>query len=162
GTIRAGQIVLKQPWINRTFRNVRGTTAIQDAKVEVANLALDTDVQVRSFSAELDDLARGRLNLEMRVGAFGGDIRVAAETLSEERPLNFEATGTFSQIGLARLAAFLGVTDAAGGTIKEGKFTFRGPPQQLARATASLRLEATNFQWDSRQWDSLVLGATLM
>jgi hypothetical protein len=162
GVIRAGQIVLKQPWINRTFRNVRGTTAIQDANVEIANLGLDPDVQVRSFSAALDDLARGRLNLDMQVAAFGGEIRVEAQTLSEERPLNFDATGAFSQIGVAKLAAFLGFTDAAGGTIKEGKFTFRGPPQQVASATASLRLEATNFQWDSRQWDSLILGATLM
>ena len=162
GTIRAGQIVIKQPWINRTFRNVRGATAIQDAKVEIANLALDADVQVRNFSAELDDLARGRLNLDMQIAAFGGNIRVAAQALSEARPLVFEATGTFSQIGLAKLAPFLGFNDAAGGTIKEGKFTFRGPPQQISKATASLRLEATNFQWDSRQWDSLVLGATLM
>ena len=162
GVIRAGQIVLKQPWINRTFRNVRGTTAIQDANVEIANLNLDADVQVRSFSAALDDLARGRLNLDMQVAAFGGEIRVEAQTLSEERPLNFDATGAFSQIGVAKLAAFLGFSDAAGGTIKEGKFTFRGPPQQIAKATASLRLEATNFQWDSRQWDSLILGATLM
>lgn len=162
GVIHAGQIVLKQPWINRAFRNVRGTTAIQDTKVEIANLELDPDVQVHNFSVELDDLARGRLNLEMEVAAFGGSIRVAAQALSETRPLVFEATGTFSQIGLARLAPFLGSNDAAGGTIKEGKFTFRGPPQQLAQATASLRFEATNFQWDSRQWDSLVLGATLM
>ncbi|MDR3401204.1 MAG: translocation/assembly module TamB domain-containing protein [Chthoniobacter sp.] len=162
GVIRAGQIVLKQPWINRTFRNVRGTTAIQDTTVEIANLALDGDVNVHNFSAELDDLARGRLNLEMEIAAFGGNIRVAAQALSEERPLIFEATGTFSQIGVAKLAAFLGYNDAAGGTIKEGKFTFRGPPQQISKATASLRLEATNFQWDSRQWDSLVLGATLM
>ena len=162
GVIRAGQIVIKQPWINRTFRNVHGATAIQDAKVEIANLGLDADVQLRNFSAELDDLARGRLNLDMQLMAFGGNIRVAAQALSEERPLVFEATGTFSQIGLAKLAPFLGFTDAAGGTIKEGKFTFRGPPQQIAKATASLRLEATNFQWDSRQWDSLVLGATLL
>ena len=35
----------------------------------------------------------------------------------------------------AKLATFLGVSDAAGGTIKAGKFTFRGPPQQMARAT---------------------------
>lgn len=162
GTIHAGQIVLKQPWINRTFRNVRGTTAIQNTKIEIADLALDPDVQVHTFSAELDDLARGRLNLEMQVAAFGGNIRVAAQALSDSRPLIFEATGTFSQIGLAKLAPFLGFNDAAGGTVKEGKFTFRGPPQQLSGATASLRFEATNFQWDSRQWDSLVLGATLM
>ncbi len=162
GMIDAGQIELKQPWINRTFRNVRGTTAIQGAKVEIGSLTLEPDVQVRSFTAELEDLAQGRLNLEMQLAAFGGTLRVAAETLSEDRPIVFDATGTFSQISIARLASFLGYTDAAGGTIKEGKFTFRGPPQQIPSATASLRLEATNFQWDSRQWDSLVLGATLM
>src|SRR4030095_12627603 len=44
----------------------------------------------------------------------------------------------------------------------EGKFTFRGAPSDNRTPTASLRLDATHFQWESRQWDSLVLGATLM
>ncbi len=162
GTIRAGQIAIKQPWLNRTFRDVRGTTAIRDAKVEVADLTLEPGVEVRSFSAEIDELARGQLNLSLRLEAFGGEIRMDARTLSSERPFSFEATVSFSQMNIAGLANFLRVSEAAGGTIKQGTFKFRGPPQQISRATASLRLEATNFQWDSRQWDALVLGATLM
>lgn len=162
GKIRARQIAIKQPWLNRTFRDVRATTALQEPRVELANLTLEPGVQIQSFSAEMDKLARGQLNLDMRLAAFGGEIRIAAKTLSQERPFAFEATGNFSQIGVAKLAAFLGASDAAGGTIKGGYFTFRGPPQQLDRATARLRLEATNFQWDSRQWDALVFGASLM
>ena len=162
GKIRAGQIAIKQPWLNRTFRDVRATTALQETRVELANLTLESDVQIQSFSAELDKLARGQLNLDMRLAAFGGEIRIAAKTLSQQRPFAFEATGNFSQIGVAKLATFLGASDAAGGTIKGGYFTFRGPPQQLGRATARLRLEATNFQWESRQWDALVFGASLM
>jgi len=162
GTIHAGQLAIKQPWLARTFHDVRGATAIQDTKVEVANLTLAPDVQLRDLSAELDDLARGELNLSLWLDAFGGDIRVDAGTLTSVRPFSFEATVFFKQISIGKLANFLLVSDAAGGTIKQGKFTFRGPPQQLHKATASLRLEATNFQWDSRQWDALVLGASLM
>jgi hypothetical protein len=162
GTIHAGQLAIKQPWLARTFHDVRGATAIQDTKVEVANLTLAPDVQLRDLSAELDDLARGELNLSLWLDAFGGDIRVDAGTITSVRPFSFEATVFFKQISIGKLANFLLVSDAAGGTIKQGKFTFRGPPQQLHKATASLRLEATNFQWDSRQWDALVLGASLM
>lgn len=162
GKLRAGQIAIKQPWLNRTFRDVRATTALQDTRVELANLTLEPGVQIQSFSAEMDKLARGQLNLDMRLAAFGGEIRIAAKTLSQQRPFAFEATGNFSQIGVAKLSTFLGASDAAGGTIKGGYFTFRGPPQQLERATARLRLEATNFQWESRQWDALVFGASLM
>ncbi len=162
GTIRAGQLAIKQPWLNRIFHDVRGATAIQDAEVEVANLVLAPDVHVRDLSAKLAALARGELNLSLWLDAFGGEIRVDAETLSSQRPFSFEATVNFKQISIGKLATFLLISEAAGGTIKQGTFKFRGPPQKLAKATASLRLEATNFQWESRQWDALVLGASLM
>ncbi|MEA3209572.1 MAG: translocation and assembly module TamB [Chthoniobacter sp.] len=162
GEIKVAQLIIKQPWLNRTFRDVRATTKLEDSRTELAGVTLDPEVQIQSLSVELQELARGQLNLEMQVAAFGGAIRIETQTIPWERQLVFEATSTFSQIAIGKLATFLGQSDAAGGTIKEGKFTFRGSPQSPMRATASLRLEATNFQWESRQWDSLVLGATLM
>jgi hypothetical protein len=162
GFIQAGQIFIHQPWLTRTFRDVQGTTKLDGATIDIANLTLEPGVEVRDIAVDLDNLARGILNLEMELSAFGGDIRIEAETLSQTRVFGMDATGTFSQISVAKLAMFLGVSEAAGGAIKEGKFTFRGPPQHLAQATASLHFEATNFQWESRQWDSLVAGATLM
>jgi len=162
GSIQAGQILIHQPWLTRTFRDVKGTTKLEGATVDIANLTLEPGVQVPDISVDLDNLARGILNLEMELSAFGGNIRIEAQTLSQTRVFGMDATGAFSQISVAKLATFLGVSEAAGGTIKEGKFTFRGPPQHLTQATASLHFEATNFQWESRQWDSLVAGATLM
>jgi hypothetical protein len=162
GELLVGQVVIKQPWLSRTFRNVKGTTKLDNARTELAAVMLEPDVTIQNLSVELAEIARGRLNLEMQVGAFGGNIRIETQTLPKDRQLAFEATGQFSQIGIGRLATFLGQSDAAGGTIKEGKFTFRGSPQSPSKATASLRLVATNFQWESRQWDSLVLGASLL
>jgi hypothetical protein len=162
GSVKAGQIFIHQPWLTRTFRDVRGTTKLDGTTIDIANLTLEPGVEVRDISVDLDNLAKGILNLEMELSAFGGEIRIEAQTLSQTRVFGMDATGAFSQISVAKLAMFLGVSEAAGGTIKEGKFTFRGPPQHVTQATASLHFEATNFQWESRQWDSLVAGATLM
>ncbi len=162
GEVLVGQLLIKQPWLNRTFRNVRGTTKLDNARTELAAVTLEPGVRIQNLSVELAEIARGRLNLEMQIAAFGGAIRIETQTLPHDRQLAFEATGTFSQIAIGKLATFLGQSDAAGGTIKEGKFTFRGSPQSPSKATASLRIEATNFQWESRQWDSLVLGASLL
>lgn len=162
GAIHFEQIAVKQPWLTRTFRDVRGTTAVQDSHVVIADLALEKGVTVQTFSAEMGDLAAGQLNAEIQIAAFGGNIRAQAQTLPSEHRPGIEASGSFSQIGVAPLATFLGLSDAAGGTIKAGQFMFRGSPRNPSRAAASLRLEAVNFQWESRQWDSLVFGGTLV
>ena len=162
GSITAGEIFIHQPWLTRTFREVQGTTKMEGSTIDIANFALEPGVILRDISVDLGNLARGFLNLEMEVAAFGGVIRIEAQTLSDARVFGLDATGTFSQISVAKLATFLSLSEAAGGTIKDGKFTFRGPPQHVADATASLHFEATNFQWESRQWDLLVAGATLM
>ncbi|HEX8294889.1 MAG TPA: hypothetical protein VF593_01200 [Chthoniobacteraceae bacterium] len=163
GEITVGQLTIKQPWLTRSFRNLRGTTKLEGARAEFAGVMLQPGVELRSLSAKLDRLARGRLSLEMNLRAFGGEIRIGAQTLAQDHQLRFEATGTFSQISIGQLATFLALSEATGGTIERGRFTFRGSPQDPSKATALLRLdEVTNFQWESRQWNSLVLGATLM
>lgn len=162
GSITVKRLAIKQPWLNRTFHGVHGTTKLDESTVEFAGVALEPGVLIQSLSAEFAQLARGRLNLDLHIAAFGGFIRIETQTLPKDRQLTFEANSQFSRISIGALATFLGLSDATGGTIKVGNFTFRGSPQNPTRATATLRLEATNFQWDSRQWDSLVLGATLM
>jgi hypothetical protein len=162
GIIKAGRVIIQQPWLHKTFPNVRGATALQNSRIFLANVTLEPGVQIKSFSAELAELARGRLKQKIQVAAFGGTIDAEAETKPENHQLNFEASGQFSQIDIGKLASFLGLSEAAGGTIKEGNFSFRGSPQNVERSMARLRLDATNFQWESRQWDSLVLGAELI
>ena len=162
GTIHIGEMIVKQPWLRRTFREAQGTTALRDGALEIAGLTLEPGVQVTGFSTALKDFARGQLKFTGRLAAFGGELRANVQTLPKEPRFSIDVAVPFSQIDVAKLAAFLGLSDAAGGTITSGRFTFRGPPQQFAQANAELRFEAANFQWNSRQWDSLVLGAKLL
>ncbi len=162
GFVSIARLTVKQPWLDRTFREVRGTTKLQDSKLLIADLMLEPGVVIRSFSAELAELAKGRVDLEMQVAAFGGKFHGEAQTLTHEHPVTIDASVTFEQIGIAKLATFLGVSEAAGGTIKTGTFRFRGAPRAFEKASASLWLEADHFQWESRQWDSLTVGASLL
>jgi hypothetical protein len=162
GTIHAGRITLKQPWLQRTFRDVRGTTALQETRLLIGNVTLEPGVECRTLALRLDALRDGQVDLEFQLAAFGGRARCQAQTLLRNGALVLDATGEFSQIDIAKLVTFVEASDAAGGIIKEGRFSFRGAPRHVAAATGSLRFEATNFQWESRQWDSLIAGATLM
>lgn len=162
GEVSVDKLTIKQPWLNRAFRNVRGKTALQGERIALANVMLEPGVEIRSLNAAPNELAMGRLDLDGDVSAFDGAIRFEAATKPVANGLIFEASGTFGQINIAKLSSFLALSDAAGGTIKDGKFTFRGPPRDLGRAQASLRFDAVNFQWETRQWDSLALGVVVM
>ena len=162
GTLKIGRLTVKQPWLDRSFSQVRGTTAMQESRLLLARLRLAPDMEIKSYSADLRELARGRLKQEIHLEAFGGNIKAEAEMRPDEHTVQFEAGGTFSQIEIGQAAAFLGLSEAAGGTIKEGNFAFRGSPKNVEKATSRVYVEATNFQWESRQWNSLVLGAELV
>ncbi len=162
GSVTAGQILVKQPWLTRTFRNVAGTTAIEDGKLQIAALTLEPGVEVQDFSCALNDLADGRLKFAVKLAAFGGDLRADVQILPNEPQFSIDVSVPFSRIDVAQLATFLGISDAAGGTIKTGHFSFRGPPQQFVKGSGELRFEAANFQWETRQWDLLVVGAKLL
>ena len=161
GSFAAGQLIVKQPWLERTFRDLRGTTKIDGSEIGIDGVELEPGVKLERFAAELDELARGDLNAAADFSAFDGKVRVEAQTLAGQAALT-EMTVTQEGVNLAKLAAFLATPSAAGGTMKYGKLTFRGSPRRPADATATLRIDATNFQWDARQWDSLVLSARLM
>jgi len=162
GELRVGRVIVDHPWLKRTFRNVSGKTAMQDERLAFAHVLLEPGVELRNLIAAPTDLLRGELDLEADVAAFDGVLRIEATTRSAGRGVLFYSGVTFGQINIAKLSSFLSLSEAAGGVIKDGKFTFNGPPHDLSRAQASLRLEAVNFQWETRQWDSLTLGAMLL
>jgi len=162
GEWRAGKCEVRLKSWERVFRDIRGKTGMQGGKLQLGEMDLMQGLRVSSFSAALSQVASGDMDFELQAEAFGGELRVLAEIHSSSLETPFEASGTFSKLGVAPLAGFLNVTEAAGGTLEAGKFSFRGNTSQPDRGTASLRFEAKNFQWESRQWDSLVLGATLM
>ena len=162
GFVKATRIVVQQAWLKRTFPNVRGTTALQNDKLVIARLRMEPGVEVSSFTTDLEKLGRGELAQEIQIDAFGGEIRAEAGMKREDGQRRFSASGKFFNIDIGRLAAFLSLSEAAGGTIKEGNFSFNGSPRDFQQSTTWLHLDATSFQWESRQWDSLVLGLTLI
>ncbi len=162
GIIKAGRIVVQQEWLRRTFPNVRGTTALKDSNLLIARLRLEPGVEIKSFSTDFAKLLHGELNQKADIDAFGGNMNIDAGMKMDAAPPHFEAGGQFTQIDIGRLASFLSLSEAAGGTINEGNFSFQGSPHDVGRSTTRLHLDATNFQWESRQWDSLILGVTLI
>ncbi|MES2568427.1 MAG: hypothetical protein V4710_00045, partial [Verrucomicrobiota bacterium] len=114
GYIRIGRMTVRQPWLNRGFRDVRGITGLNHSKLLLAHLVLEPGVEIRSLSAqvvEVAGLAKGCLDLNVEIGAFGGKIRFGARSQPDSHPLSFDANGEFIQIGVARLATFLGLSD---------------------------------------------------
>ncbi len=162
GELTAGRIEVHVNGWSKGFREVHGKTSLQAGRVQLGETQLMEGLRISTLTASLSQLAAGRMDFELQAEAFGGEIRVLAQSNSESMETPFEASGTFSKLGVAPLAAFLNVTEAAGGTLEAGKFSFRGQTNHPELGTATLRLEAKNFQWESRQWDSLVLGATLL
>jgi len=162
GSFRAEQIVYRVNGSRQAFRGVRGRTSLQDSHATVAGMKLTPEVTLQSLSLAVTEIAAGRLTLAVRLDAVGGTIEAEAETTIDRGEIRFDANGNFSKISVAGLANFLGMSEATGGVLKEGRFSFRGTPRDFTKAEATVRLEAGAFQWESRQWDSLVLGFSLV
>ena len=161
GEFKAAKLDCRVKSWSKSFRDLGCKAALVAGRLQLGDLELSKGVKLSSFAVGLSDVVHGRIELEMHSQAFGGEIRVQAQADPANEKAPFDASGTFSALSMAPLAAFLG-TDAAGGVLEQGKFSFRGEPSNPSASASSLRLEAKNFQWESRQWDSLVLGATLV
>ena len=162
GTFGTSQLVWNGGGGKKTFRDVRGRTSLQGSRATFAGLRLAPDVTVETLTISASDIATGKLTLSTRLAAFGGIIEAEAETGIQGKQLRVDVSGNFSKVNVAGLAGFLSLSEAAGGVLNEGTFRFRGTPRNFASAEAMVRLEAGAFQWDSRQWDSLVLGLSLL
>ncbi len=161
GIIEAGRIEVHLPGLAKTFTAVRGTTALRDAKLTVGDLKLDDGLQVDALSADLAGLAQGQTAIAFVVSAFGGKIQGDVLLAPSKGRVRFEASGSFAQISLEDVARFVEYKEPAGGVLKEGKFTFRGSPREIEKATVVVRLEATDFLWGKRRWNSLAAGVTM-
>ena len=162
GTFGTSRLLWNGSAGKKIFRDVRGRTSLQDSRATFAGLRLAPDVTIETFTVSPGNADKGDLALSTVLSAFGGSVKAEAGTAIQGRQLGIYFTGEFSNINVAGLAGFLSLSDAAGGVLKGGVFRFRGTPRDFTSAEAMLRVEAGAFQWDSRQWDSLVLGLSLL
>ncbi len=158
GHLVIGALSIQEPWMSSVFSNCRGTLLLQDSKLMLANMKLTDSLTIASASADLPALLRGELQMQFALDAFSGSIQGELKSSTHDESLVFDGSGTFSNISVAQLAAFLG--EDADGSITKGKFTFHGSPHDLQKATFTTYFEAGNFRWGERRWNSLVAGAT--
>ncbi|MEI6560788.1 MAG: hypothetical protein WCO68_01745 [Verrucomicrobiota bacterium] len=162
GVIAVEKLTLEQGRMSRSFNLLRGTTALQGTRLRVADITLSDGVLLKSLSCDLGDMAHGRLQVDFDFAAFGGSLGGELLNTSLGRLPTYDIVGYFSNISVEALGQFLSAPEKTGGVIKEGRFTFRGSPHELENATLSTRFEAHDFRWGDRQWNSLVLGATVV
>lgn len=162
GILQIDKVIIAQPWLEKTFSSVNGTTSLQNSQLSIANVSLQNGIEIAGASSDLAEMSRGRLKINFDLAAFDGAIRGEIKKTANDPHSLLEANGDFAQISVPALAVFFEFSGEAGGVIKEGKFTFSGSPRNLEKATLSVRLEATGFRLGKRQWDSLIAGATMV
>lgn len=160
GRIDIRGLEIRQPWLATQFTDLTGMVTLQERSVTVSGMKLGDTLALQSASADLLELLGGRLQMEFALAAFRGSIRGELRSAPGGQHVNFEGSGTFAKISIAQLAQFL--EKDADGEIRDGRFTFRGSPRDLPKATFSTRFEATDFRWGQRRWNSFTLGATLV
>jgi hypothetical protein len=162
GTVQFGKIVVKQPWLAKTFPSAKGVAALQNSRLSLADIALGDNVKFKSISSDLAELSRGQLKAEFDIDAFSGAIRGEINGAAGKMHSQMEVNGSFAQISVQELANFFDFNGKAGGLINEGNFSFNGSLRNLQKATFKIYLEAADFQLGKRRWNSLVGGATLV
>ncbi len=162
GTLVAGQLTVKTALFTKSFREVRGRTNLDGSRITAVGLHLAPELTVKTFSVSLEKLAKGEIRWETELDAFGGNLVAQADSTPNGKDLRVSVNSAFKSINLATLSTFLGLSDAAGGVIREGTFVFHGSPRDVTLGDSRVRLEADRVQWESRQWDSLVLGLSVV
>lgn len=161
GALSAQYATLSVDHWTKTFRNINAEVALQGQKMQFGKFSPADNLHITSLSTDLPNLLSGRANLELTAEAFDGSLRL--KLLSpEKQPGAIDISLSGSKISAAPAATFLGLTDAAGGTLSDFHFTFLGDIANPRSASGSLRVEIENFQWESRQWNHLVLGGTFV
>lgn len=158
GEISIGRLALRHPFFTRTFEKLTGATAIHDRRLVIGSVPIADHLALDWLTVGLRDQ---RLDLSYKLDAFTGDLTGDLATRLDGSPDALQAAGRFTGISIPQLAQFLGTAETTGGTIRDGNFRFGGEPGTLPQALR-IRLDATDFQWGARRWQSLILGATLL
>ncbi len=149
------------PW-NRMFNNLEGTTAIKGRGLYVGGLKFTPDLVLERGAIDFTQPDKQKITSDLLFSAFGGQWRTDIDLERRKSPLEIDLAASFWNLSVRKLGEFVGNRDLAEGTIHEGRVTFQGDPAEPARAKSTLRLNATDFRWHQRQWNSLVASALLV
>jgi hypothetical protein len=141
--------------------NLNGTSTWRDAVLAIHNVTLASDTIIRDAEIDLSHVGENRLSCGLNLQGFGGIARGGLRLMSENVNTVVEASGSLAGIDVEEFARFFGRKGAFSGKIESARYSYRGDAADLENATAAVRMKAGNFRWRDKQWDSLILGATL-
>jgi len=145
--------------VHRAFPAARATANWDGRVLRLGAFSLDQDLHFEELT-----LAPRRERIEFGVrgmigeGLIRGDGAIGLGGVRR----HLEATLVGENLTMEALFHLLKEENQrASGTIRQGRFTFRGDPGKPLEADCSLRLVADAFRWEGRGWDSLKLASTL-
>ncbi|MDX2081642.1 MAG: translocation/assembly module TamB domain-containing protein [Terrimicrobiaceae bacterium] len=146
---------LAAPGWNKNVGPLKAATAWRHGVLWIGELRLEPGVTLDHLEADL--LRPEGAGIAFRLDLFGGSAR--GDLTISAVP---EAALWVSNIPLEPLPGLLEWQDRVNGRIVEARFNFRGKPEELSDAEASLRLVAEGVRWNRRGWESLEIGASLI
>ncbi len=161
GILRAREISIAAPWFRKDFKDVRGATSWQEARLALGAISLMRGLDVDTIIVDLSRIGASQIGMELSIDAFGGKVR--ARVSSDDRANNriWDIAGSGSGVSLAQMSDALGWADRASGSLHSSKFTFRGAINDFRNATASVWAEVSGMTWRDRTADTVMIGASL-
>lgn len=127
--------------------------------LQFGSLILDKELRLEELTFTPQ---RGRIDFGLR-GAIGGGLLRGDGSFGEvDNHSSLAVTLVGENLKMDAISQLLKKDEhRASGTIRQGRITFRGNPDQPLESDSSLRFVADDFRWEGRGWDSLRVAATL-
>ncbi|MBV9659475.1 MAG: translocation/assembly module TamB domain-containing protein [Verrucomicrobia bacterium] len=150
--------------LDSVYHDWHAATRWNGTRLSLNGLALAPGIELTSLTLDGAQLHRRRLDGDFALRALGGTLRAQAKVNlpRDIAPWQLELAGSVEAIAVRPLVELLHLAGPTGGSVRAGVFSFSGDPANLSGAAASLRFEATDFQWGARRWQRLLLAATVL
>ncbi len=141
-------------------RGLRAVTSWRDGVALLSDVGLSEAVLVRTLVIGFVDPGGPSVSLDLAVA--GGEVRGDVSWRREAGLLKVDLALSAAQLPLEAVAELSGLAEPFGGTLREGRVTWRGTPGRWADSEIALRLEAEGLTRRGERWDSLVAGANFI
>ncbi|HEY5894786.1 MAG TPA: hypothetical protein VIT91_16310 [Chthoniobacterales bacterium] len=162
GTFALPKLTVVTPKWKRSFSDLEGTTALKEKALYAGGFKFSDDLVLERAALDFAEIERGEVMSDMEFRAFGGQLRADSRWDIRKASAFLDTAASFWNMSVDQIGAFIRSEAFAAGTIHEGRFSFRGNPADATNATITLRLNATDFRWHKRRWNSLVASALLV
>lgn len=162
GLLVVREVEIAGPGFENTLLNRHGETLWQGERLSIRGMDFGPGVRLLSATLDGTHLKSQRLDWEGTLTAMGGEIRGQGALNFIHPRLALEIAGSLQRMPVSPLARLLGFTRPAGGLVEQANFSFRGDPENWPAAQMWLSAQATDFRWGNRDWQSLVLRATVL